>query len=190
MNPKDDALYSWAMAEGIDCYRGSEEDVLKRVVEAHQKAKSDIIVEICGDMILLDPDVIDLGVETFLENECDVVTTTCKPSFPIGVDALVFRFQDLMWIAENVFDPEMREHVSLYLFNHPEKYRTIHLMAPRRMRSPKRRFILDYPEDLTLIREIYARLEPHFGDSFGTSELLQLFEEDPELGAVNRHIEE
>ena len=61
----DDVLATWAEGADLACYRGSEEDVLARVVGAHQMMDSDVIVEITGDCPLLDPDVIDLGIEFF-----------------------------------------------------------------------------------------------------------------------------
>lgn len=156
-----------------------------RVVEAQQKMKSDIIVEICGDMILLDPELIDLGIDMFLENECDILTTTCKPSYPLGMDVLVFRLKDLEWVSSNILTPEMREHVSLYFFQHPEKYKIIHLLAPKRFHAPDFRFILDYPEDLEFIRSVYSKLEPDFGDDFGMVEIFKLLKREPQLIKIN-----
>lgn len=189
-NPKDEAVASWAESEGIPCYRGSEEDVLARVVEAQQQMRSEVVVEICGDMTLLDPELIDLGVEMFLKNECDVLTTTCKLSYPVGVDVLVFRLTLLEWVAQHIFDPAVREHVSLYFLQHPEKYRIIHLLAPRHLRAPDYRFVLDYPEDLEFIRAVYSRLEPIYGDGFGLSEVLALLEKEPALKEISQRIEE
>jgi len=147
-------------------------------------------VEICGDMTLLDPELVDLGIKTFLENECHVVTTTCKPSYPVGVDVVVFRLRDLEWVSENVVEPEFREHVSLYFFKHPERYRLIHLFAPRRLEAPHLRFVLDYPEDLEFIRAVYGRLEPVHGDHFGLPEIMDLLEKEPALVEINRHCQE
>jgi spore coat polysaccharide biosynthesis protein SpsF len=189
-DPKDDDIVSWAKSEGIHYHRGSEEDVLHRVVQAQQKMNSDIVVEVCGDMTLLDYELIDQGIRTFEENDCDVVTTTCKPSYPVGVDVVVFRLKDLIWVQENICDPQVREHVSLYFFQHPEKYRIINLIAPKRYREPDKRFVLDYPEDLEFIRAVYTRLEPEFGDSFGIAEILQLLKREPKLAEINRHIVE
>lgn len=190
VDPKDDPVAAWAAAEGLTCHRGSEEDVLQRVVEAQRKMGSEVVVEVCGDMTLLDPEIIDLGVETFLGNECDVVTTTCKPSFPVGADVLVCRLSDLEWVERNVPDPLMREHVALYLLRHPERYRIIHLLASKGLRAPERRFVLDYPEDLEFIRAVYSRLEPEYGEDFGIREILSLLERDPAVGEINRHIQE
>jgi spore coat polysaccharide biosynthesis protein SpsF len=190
VDPKDDPVAAWAATEGIPFHRGSEEDVLERVVEAHRKMDSEVVVEVCGDMILLDPDIIDLGIETFLANECEVVTTTCKPSFPIGADVLVCRLRDLEWVERHIQDPLMREHVALFLLQHPERYRVIHLLAPKGLRAPQRRFVLDYPEDLEFIRAVYSRLEPEYGEDFGSRAILSALERDPSLGEINRHLQE
>lgn len=189
-DPKDDVVVSWAESEGIHYYRGSEDDVLLRVVEAQQIMDADMVVEVCGDMTLLDRELIDQGIRMFEENDCDVVTTTCKPSYPIGADVVVFRLKDLIWVQENISDPEVREHVSLYFFQHPERYRIINLIAPKRLHAPDKRFVLDTPEDLEFIRAVYTRLEPEYGDDFGIYEVLQLLKEKPELAEINRNIGE
>lgn len=183
----DDPLVAWAESEGIEYHRGSEDDVLNRVVETHRKMKSDIVVEMWGDMPLLDPEVVDLGIKMFLENECDAITTAQKPSYPAGIDVVVFKYEDLEWVGENITDPAVREHVSLYFFEHPEKYRIIHLFAPRGLEAPDYRFVLDYPEDLQFIREVYARLEPVYGDTFGVEEIMRLLKKEPWLVEINQH---
>ncbi|MFC1883616.1 cytidylyltransferase domain-containing protein [Thermodesulfobacteriota bacterium] len=190
INPGDDALASWAESEGVECYRGNEDDVLKRVVQANREMNSEIVVEIWGDMPLLDYELVDHGISTFLENNCEVVTTTCKPSYPIGIDVVVFRLKDLEWVEKNVLDVEVREHVSLYFFQHPERYRIVHLLAPKRLYAPERRFVLDYPEDLEFIRAVYSALEPKYGDKFGTEEILELLRKEPSLGEINQYITE
>ncbi len=190
VSPADDALERWAVSEGMEVYRGSEEDVLSRVVGAQRKMGSDVVVEITGDCILLDPEIIDLGIETFVENDCDVVTNARKPSFPMGVDVQVYRLRDLEEVERTVTDPAVREHVSLFFYEHPEKYRIIHLRAPARWQAPEFRFQLDYPEDLRFITEIYRRLEPEFGDAFGIEQIMSLIAKEPALPEINRHCAE
>lgn len=189
-SPKDDVLEAWAQVEGVPCHRGSEEDVLQRVVDAQASQRSEVVVEVTGDCILLDPDVIDLGVATFLANPCDVVTNVRHLSFPQGADVQVFRRRDLAWVAEHIHDPAVREHVSLYFYEHPDRYRIIHLMAPPRWRAPEQRLQLDYPEDHRFINEVYNRLGPLHGDGFGVEEVLALLRREPALADINRHCEE
>lgn len=185
--PDDDALEAWGEAERIDVFRGSEDDVLSRVVGAQRMMRSEIVVEVTGDCTLLDPEIIDMAVETFLENDCDVVANVRRPSYPMGIDAQVFRFRDLEEVERTVVDPAVREHVSLYFYENPHRYRVIHLFAPRRWRAPSYRFQLDYPEDHEFLNEVYDRLEPRFGDDFGVEEVLAILREDPSLAEINVH---
>ena len=132
--------------------------------------------------------MIDRGIQTFLNKKCDVVTTTNKPSYPIGIDVVIFRYDDIEWIEKNIFDLEVREHVSLYFFNNPEKYKIINLTAPDAYKFPNYRLVLDYYEDLDLIRQIYKRLEPDFGDNFSIHEIIELLKREPELLKINSHL--
>lgn len=189
-SPADDALEAWARSEGLSCHRGSEDDVLRRVVEAQTAMRADLVVEVTGDCPLLDPEIIDLGVATFLENDCDVATNVRKPGWPMGADVQVFRLADLAEVERTVADPAVREHVSLYFYEHPERYRIIHLMPPARWRDPGLRLQLDYPEDLEFLRRVWPRLESLHGETFGLEEIMALLRREPELTEINRHREE
>jgi len=179
--PGDDALAAWAARTGVPVFRGSETDVLGRVLGAQEMMRGDLVVEVTGDTPLLDPAVIDLGVEAFLEGDADVVSNTRERTFPDGIDVQVFRRADLEEVARTVSDSEVREHVSLHFYRHPERYRIRHLAAPAAWRRPDVRLLLDHPEDLVLLRGVYEALEPRFGPAFGVGEILTLLDERPDL---------
>lgn len=186
----DDALAAWADEAKVPVFRGSEQDVLGRVVGAHRQEGSDIVVELTGDCPFTDPEVVDLGVRTFLANDADVVSTTWKPSYPMGIDVQVFRRAALEEVARTVHDPAVREHVSLHFYEHPEQYRILHLTAPARWRDPEARLVLDYPGDLALLRAVHQRLAPVHGDAYGTADILGLLRREPTLRDLNRDCEE
>ena len=186
-SPKDDEVVYWAQTNNVPVFRGSEDDVLARVVGAHQMMGSDIVVEVTGDCPLLDATVIDLGVETYFANDCDVVTNARVPSYPQGADVQVFQLKALSDVADSVSDPAVREHVSLYFYENPEQYKIIHLIAPQMWKAENLRLQLDYPEDLEFIRTVYSRLEPQYSDSFGIHEILSLLKHDPALREINAH---
>jgi spore coat polysaccharide biosynthesis protein SpsF len=189
-NPADDVLADWAESTGVAVYRGSEEDVLRRVVDAQRTLSADVVVEVTGDCVLLDPEVIDLGIRTYMANDADVVANVRVPSYPQGADVQVFSFALLEEVERTVNDPAVREHVSLFFYEHPERYRLMHLVAPMKWHRPALRLQLDYPEDLQFIRAVYERLEPEYGDHFGLDQIMKLLEEQPELARINAHCEE
>jgi spore coat polysaccharide biosynthesis protein SpsF len=184
--PADDVLEQWAVSEDVAFHRGSEADVLQRVVEAHRKVRSDIVVEVCGDCVMLDPALVDMAVKTFSENDCDVVSNANPRTYPNGMDVQVFRLSDLEEVETCCADPAVREHVSLYFYEHPGDYRILQLMAPPRCHAPDYRLLLDYPEDLRFINEVYSRLEPDHGDGFGLEEIMDLLRREPALLDINR----
>jgi spore coat polysaccharide biosynthesis protein SpsF len=187
----DDVLVAWCEDNRVPCYRGSEEDVLDRVVEAQKFMKSDLVVEITGDSPLTDPEIVDMGIETFLAHDADVVSNCGRTmSWPMGQNVQVFPLRLLEEINRTIGDATVHEHVSLYFYEHPERYRLIELIAPRRWREPGWRMQLDYSEDLKFLNEVYARLEPVHGEGFGLEEVMALLRREPALVAINLHCKE
>lgn len=190
-NASDDPLSAWCASYGVSCYRGSEDDVLDRVVGAHRAAGTDIVVEITGDCPLTDPAVVDLGVETFLAHDVDVVTNCGTVlTWPMGQYVQVFPLALLADVNERERDPAVHEHVSLFFYEHPERYRTINLIAPRGWQAPEWRLQLDYPADLAFQTEVHQRLEPLHGPLFGMEALVPLLRSEPSLVAINIDCEE
>lgn len=188
--PADDALEAWADRTGVAVHRGSEDDVLARVVGAQRQMNGDIVVEVTGDCTLLDPAIIDMGIDTFFANDCDVVNNFRTPTYPAGIDVQVFRLSDLAAIADTVDDPSVREHVSLYFYENPDRYRVLTLTAPAKWSGKGLRFQLDYLEDHQFISALYERLEPVYGPTFGLDEIMSLLASEPTLKDINAHCEE
>lgn len=190
-SPADDILARWCEANQVPCYRGSEDDVLDRVVSAQQSVQSDLVVEITGDCPLTDPEIVDLGVETFLVHDVDVVSNCGQVlTWPMGQYVQVFPLPLLAEINERVADASVHEHVSLYFYEHPERYRTVNLIAPRRWHAPHWRMQMDYPEDLQFQNEVYRRLEPIHGEGFGIEEVMALLRREPWIAEINVKCEE
>lgn len=191
--PGDDVLAEWCKAYGVVCFRGSEDDVLHRVVQAHQFMRSDVVVEITGDCPLTDPEIVDLGVKTYLAHQprVDVVSNCGNTlSWPMGQYVQVFSLSLLDEVDRTVNDEAVHEHVSLYFYEHPERYRLIEILAPQRWCEPTWRMQLDYPEDMVFQNEVHRRLEGECGPFFGIEPLMALLRREPHLVDINLHCEE
>ena len=153
--------------------------------------ESDIIVEITGDCPITDPQIVDLGVQTFLCHEVDVVTNCGSfKTWPMGQYVQVFTYKLLKDINERIDDYAVHEHVSLYFYEHPEIYNIFELIAPKRWREPSWRFQLDYPEDLEFQSIIHKELVPKYGLNFGIEEVVELLRNMPYLLDINKHCQE
>ncbi len=184
-NRGDDILEEIAIKAGVSCYRGSEDDVLLRVVEAQRMERSDVVVEVCGDCPLLDFRTVDLAIDAYQAGSGDVVTTTAVPSWPQGNDVQVFSLAALENVALRVFDPAVREHVSLHFYENPETYKIHSLVAPPEARRPDLRCQLDYTEDLEFIRTVWRELSSIYGNKFRIEDVCALVDRKPWIREIN-----
>lgn len=183
-----DPIEELAKQLDVSCFRGSEEDVLDRVLQAARKWQADVIVETTGDCPLIDPGVLDEVIGIYLANQFDYVSTL-QGSYPLGLDTQVFSTMVLAEAAKLTQDPVDREHVSLCIYRHPERF-SVHWVAsdlPEKYRDL--RLVVDTPEDFALITAIYEDLYP-MNPIFSLRDVLALLDRRPELIDINRHIQQ
>lgn len=187
-NAADDVLAALAEREGIRWWRGSEDDVLGRVLSAAQSVEAVVIVETLGDCPLLDPALVEQVVQTWLHNECDYAGNARVRCYPRGMDVQVFSAEALAHSAILTNDPADREHVSLHLFNHPELWRQVNVMAPPELTWPELGLTLDTQEDYLLLKRIIE----HFGEHkpyFSCADVVEWLRAQPDLVAINARVQ-
>lgn len=164
-NSSDDAIEKLAHKINVGCFRGSEQDVLGRVLGAAKSYNADVIVELHGDCPFVDPDIISQVIGLYLNNKCDYAKNFEPSSYPDGLDVQVFSTALLAEADEFGKSDEDREHVSWYFRNRPDKYTHLTLIAPDSLRYPDLRLTLDTLDDLNFIRSVLPQLhakKPNF----------------------------
>src|ERR1700677_3708330 len=87
--PEDGQIEAQCVRFGIACFRGSKDDVLDRYYRTAESCQADPIVRITADCPLIDPQVVDRVVRTFIEGENDYVSNIHPPTYPDGLDVEV-----------------------------------------------------------------------------------------------------
>lgn len=193
VNVLDQRIEELGRKLNIYVHRGSEDDVLERVVGAVESVNGEIIVEITGDCPLVSADIIDYVVEQYLDNypHYDYVTNigyvgNSVREVPVGMDVRVFTFKDLKYINEITDDPEDREHVSLYFFRSgKDKYKLLNVKSPSKWkRNYGPRLALDTAEDFEVIKKIYEGLVKEKKD-FNLEDILNFLDQNKEIQEIN-----
>ncbi|MFH1077807.1 MAG: glycosyltransferase family protein [Patescibacteria group bacterium] len=187
VNSADDAIVQAAERAGAKWFRGSEEDVLGRVLGAAQAHAADLIVEITGDCPLMDHRVVDCGIEEFFGRDVDYAANCLTQSYPLGFEVQVFPTRVLAEVDRKTQDPIDRTHVSYYIYMHPDEYRSYNWTAEPECHAPHIRVTLDEPDDYALIGEVFGRLHGETPD-FGASHVVRLLAEHPDLADMNRDV--
>ena len=143
VNRIDDCLEDFARHEDISCFRGSEEDVMGRVIGAADSVNAGIVVEITGDCPIIDPLLIEQTIQMYLHNPCDFASNSLIRSYPDGMDTQVFSLDTLKRSAALTKDPQHREHVTLHICKHPELFRQVCLIASPDLHWPELGLTLD-----------------------------------------------
>jgi spore coat polysaccharide biosynthesis protein SpsF len=182
--PRDAPLRELARHLGVARWAGSEDDVLARYAGAAERFGADPVVRLTADCPLIDPAVVDACVERFLAGDEDIVGLGGE--FPDGLDTEVIAAPALARAHAEARLPSEREHVTPYLWNHPERFRGATLAFPAALGG--RRWTVDEPRDLDFVRAVYQRLD-HVETAFGWQEIEALLAREPALAELNRGIE-
>lgn len=183
VNEEDDKIVELCEKIGCKYYRGSEEDVLLRVLDSAKSVDANYIVEITGDCPVIDWRHTDNLIEMFFSGEYDYVSNTIERSFPRGFDTQVFSVKVLEEVNETTQSPVDHEHVSIYIYTHPEKYKLLNWKADDKMNHPEFEITLDTREDYEFIKNIYEKLY-HLNPDFSGEHVVELLLNNPKLTEI------
>jgi len=191
-NQIDNVILEEAKRLNVDCFRGSEDDVLSRYYNAAQTYNAENIVRITGDCPLIDPKMIDEIIGFYLENnDLDLITNAGpiieKRTFPRGLDVEVLSFNVLKMAYENAKDDYQREHVTPYIYENSDKFRIFYYTAEGKMNRPDIRITIDTEEDFKLISKI---IENYKNLNFNSEEIVDFLDKNPELLMINQHVKQ
>ena len=187
VNATDDPVVELADRIGVGSFRGSEDDVLKRVLNAARVHDADIIVELTGDCPLIDPALVEICVQGYLDGDVDYVSNVLERTYPVGMDVQVFATDILADVASRTDDPADHEHVSLYIYRHPELYRLKNFPGPAALTNPGLGLTLDTAQDFELIAQIFDALYVA-NPAFDLADILNLLEQRPHLLDINNDV--
>lgn len=183
---EDGPIASLCSRNGIHCYRGSAENVLDRYYKAAVDSSATHIVRITGDSPFLDPTIVNAVIRSHFRNKPDLTHFAIKKGVLLGVTASILNFKALEDVYARARSRPDKEHVTLYMFGHPEKYR-INTIAPYAYMLRPYRVTLDTKEDYAVIRKVYDGLSG-FKSRILAREIVLYLDRHPEIARINSMI--
>lgn len=186
-NATDDPISALCAQLGVPCHRGSEHDVLSRYADAAREHGADVVVRITSDCPLLDPALIDQVIAVYEEGGIDYVSNMLPPSWPYGMSVEVFSAAALAQTHAEATQAAEREHVTPFIYWHPERYRLRNVTSPADLSH--HRWTVDTIEDYELVSRLFEHLMPT-RQNFTQADVLALLEAHPDWIAINQHIQQ
>lgn len=180
VNETDNPIVELCQKINCNYFRGSEDDVLIRVLHAAESLSADIIVETTGDCPLIDWRHIDYLTEFYLKNKYDFVANNIDRTFPDGFDIRIFSTDALRRVNDLSSDKIDHEHVSVYFPKHPELFTSYNWRAEAGEDRPEVEVTLDEYGDYMLIDSIFKGLYFQNAD-FSCKDVISYLDQNPHL---------
>jgi spore coat polysaccharide biosynthesis protein SpsF (cytidylyltransferase family) len=152
----DDPLAEVLAAHGVDCYRGSLEDVLDRFCGAALHFDARWVVRLTGDCPLMDPDLVDRALELLQTSGADYVSNISPPTFPDGLDVEAFTIEALLKARELALTRFEREHVTPFLRDPLNGFNILGFVACADFSA--HRWTVDHPDDLEYVKVLLGSI--------------------------------
>jgi len=150
-NSSNDSLEQIASNSSIICFRGSENDVLQRFIDAAELNKLNYIARICSDNPFIDVTRIKMLLNEFDSNpNFDYYsffvnnTPSIKTHFGFWIE--IVSLNALKKVKQLTSDPLYFEHVTNYVYNNPNNFK-IRWVKEELILNPNIRMTIDTPED-------------------------------------------
>ncbi len=166
----DDAIAEKARELGAWIHRGPELDVLARFYEAAEKFQPDIIIRATADNPLIDIGSIDRIVSALCTEKSDLCM---EKGLPYGAATEAVTKEALAETHFRARAPQHREHVTLYIKDHPEAFRSSYPVPPQAVCYPEIRVTVDTAEDLAFVDQLIRQL-PESGNPLPLKDYLPL----------------
>ena len=182
----DDPLAALAVSLGLQVFRGSVDDVLKRLSDAAVHAGFDAVVEVDGDDLLCAYEYMARGLQILERQEADMVTFA---GLPVGATPNVLRTSALVRAVA------MKDYAdtSTGFFRFITGSGKFKVLKPEAThpghRHPAARMTLDYPQDLEFFRTVWHELDA-IGPDWTFEQLISLLHRRPDLVALNQGLEQ
>lgn len=129
----------------VECFRGSETNVLERYYKVAVKYNFSNIVRLTGDNPFYDVEELDALIDEHIDKRNDY--TDSYSVLPIGVGAEIFSFHALKKVYEKSSLPHHFEHVDEYLLENKSDFKTSVLQPKVDKCFPDVRLTVDTKED-------------------------------------------
>ena len=153
-NDSDNMLIDLAKKNKINFYRGSENNVTKRVIDTASKFNAQIILLVTGDCPIFDYNLASQLLKTFLVNKNLDYANNGQFGLPNGMGCQVFKMNSLKNSFKNIRWKDEYEHVTLNLRRNKKKFNHLYVHADKLNYAPKLMVTLDEQLDFIVIKKI------------------------------------
>ena len=150
----NDDLESYIDSLKVECFRGSENDVLSRFYEIVLKHNFEYVIRLTGDNPIVDNILLEEFITNFISNDLDY---SYSNNLPLGCNFEMMKASEIIKAYKNTEDLFDKEHVTPYIKRFAKK--TEDFLFNNIDVTNNLRLTIDYASDYAFINLIYMMLK-------------------------------
>ncbi|HDK7159462.1 TPA: spore coat protein [Clostridium botulinum] len=185
-NTKDNQIEKFCKKHNIECFRGSESDVLDRYYECAKRYNPDYIVRVTSDCPLLEPKLIDYWIKNAVKDNIDFVEEEKELFIGFGLD--IFSYNALERMKNRASENKQKEHVVGYYYDNKNEFIHNKYLLEDELKYLYRpyRLTLDTIEDFNLINAIYEKF--YENDYVELNKVMNFLDTDKSMLNINNNV--
>jgi len=178
-NIEDDELENIAIEEGIKCYRGDEDDVIKRLYDASQYFNLDYILNITADCPLISFECISNIIKYYKKEKYDFIQASKMVhglfSWGIKINAL-----------KNIIDNKKSDNTEVWLkyFTENKDFNIKDIAVSNKLIRPNYRLTIDYIEDYNFFKKLFLKMGTEIY-SLSEYDIIDFLDKNQDLVKIN-----
>ena len=188
IDSRDDVICDTAKSVGVEYYRGSEQDVLDRFIRAAKSHKISRIIRVCADNPFLDILALKNLIALGCDSKTDYISYCTSENLPTikthyGFWAEYVTVKALEKVAERTNESVYHEHVTNYIYTHPDLFDIKLIPVPASLECRKIRLTIDTLTDFQMQQTIYKAVFCQNPD-FQIVDVVNYLDQHPDLYSV------
>ena len=168
----DDPLVSYCINKNINFFRGSLENVAKRMFDAANKMEAESFVRVNGDSPLIDPKIILKGINFFNKGNYDIVTNTFPRTYPIGQSVEIIKTKSLKKSLNIMNEAKDFEHITRFFYNNPNIFKIFNFKNDLNLNEY--RLVVDTASDYEKIKIIINKMDNSY-INYNMDDIINIF---------------
>ena len=150
-----------AKKKKISFFQGSENDLIKRTIDAAKKNNIENIIQVTADNPFFDLNIFNQLLNKFKSKKYIFVSNSINGNFPIGADIRIFNINALKKTSKFV-KKKARQHTCYYFLKNKDRIKSFTLKAKGIYRRPQYRLTIDYSLDFKFVKKIILNFKNEY----------------------------
>ena len=178
----DDIIAEYCANNYIECFRGSESDVLDRFYQAAKQYDADVVLRFTCDCPFVDQHIVEQVIKLRQMTGADYASNCYPATFPDGLDTECFTFAALEAAHREAVSRVDRDCLTQFIVRNGSRFKAVNLTNPL-PGGDREHWVCDSSDDFKFCEAIAARLTRLGAPS--QIDILNILDREPELRQLN-----